>query len=68
MKSYSSREIIKILMQDGWYEYGTATGSHHAFKHLVKKGKVIVPHPKKNLPVGTVNSIFKQAQIEIKGG
>lgn len=66
MKSYSSREIIKILMKDGWYEYGTATGSHHAFKNLKKKGKVIVPHPKKNLPIGNVNSIFRQAQIEIK--
>ena len=66
MKSYSSRELIKILMQDGWYEYGNATGSHHAFKHYIKKGKVIVPHPKKNLPTGTVSSILKQAQIKMK--
>lgn len=52
MKSYSSRELIKILMQDGWYEYGNATGSHHDFKHYIKKRKVIVAHPKKDLPTG----------------
>ena len=49
MKSYSSRELIKILMQDGWYEYGNATGSHHDFKHYIKKRKVIVAHPKNDL-------------------
>lgn len=64
MKSYSSREVISILMQDGWYEYRSATGSHHAFKHSIKKGIVIVPHPKKNIPIGTLKNIEKQAQIK----
>lgn len=65
MKGYSSKQIIKILLEDGWYQYGKATGSHHAFKHLYKEGKVIVPHPKKDLPIGTLKSIEKQAKIKL---
>ncbi|WIF94094.1 type II toxin-antitoxin system HicA family toxin [Caminicella sporogenes] len=63
MKSYSSREIIKILEKDGWYLKRTK-GDHYQFKHQTKKGSVTVPHPKKDLPVKTVKSIFKQAGIE----
>jgi len=65
LKGYSSKQIIKILIKDGWYSYGKATGSHHAFKHTFKKGKVIVPHPKKNLPIGTLKSIERQAEIKL---
>ena len=59
----SSREIIKILEQDGWKEVDSR-GSHHYFKHPTKKGRVTVVHPKKDLPLKTVRSIFLQAQIE----
>ncbi|MEG2789776.1 MAG: type II toxin-antitoxin system HicA family toxin [Romboutsia sp.] len=64
MKSYSSREIIKILTTDGWYEV-KCVGDHHQYKHPTKKGKVTVPHPNKDLPLRTVKSIFKQAGINI---
>lgn len=37
MKSYSSREIIKLLKKDGWYEVH-CVGDHHQFKHPTKKG------------------------------
>ncbi|WP_151810857.1 type II toxin-antitoxin system HicA family toxin [Acinetobacter bereziniae] len=39
-------------------------GSHHHFKHPTKEGLVTVPHPKKDLPKGTVKSILKQAGLE----
>ncbi|WP_026486676.1 type II toxin-antitoxin system HicA family toxin [Caldanaerobius polysaccharolyticus] len=64
MKAYSSREIIKILEADGWY-IDAIRGDHYQFKHKTKKGKVTVPHPKKNIPIKTVKSILKQAGIEI---
>ncbi|MDK3181988.1 type II toxin-antitoxin system HicA family toxin [Clostridioides difficile] len=64
MKSYSSRDILKILNADGWYEVN-CVGDHHQFKHPTKKGKVTVPHPNKDLPFRTVKSIFKQAGINI---
>lgn len=58
----NSQEIIKLLTQDGWFVVGVR-GSHHQFKHASKTGRVTVPHPKKDLPIGTVKSIFKQAGI-----
>ena len=64
MKSYSSREIIKILKRHGWYHIRTV-GSHHQFKPPTKKGKITVPHPKKNLPIKTVKSIFEQAEVKL---
>lgn len=57
-----SREVIRQLKHDGWYEVGHS-GSHKQFKHPLKQGRVTVPHPKRDLPVGTLKSIQKQAQI-----
>lgn len=64
MKKYSSREIIKILKEDGWYEVN-CVGDHHQFKHPTKKGRVTVTHPRKDIPLGTQKSIFDQAGIKI---
>ena len=63
MKSYSSREIIKQLQADGWYEVG-CDGDHHQFKHPTKKGRVTVTHPKKDIPTGTVKSIERQSGVK----
>ena len=54
----NSRKIIKRLEKEGW-ELDRIVGSHHIFK----KGGIIniVPHPRKDLPVGTARSIAKQA-------
>ncbi|ENU79243.1 MULTISPECIES: type II toxin-antitoxin system HicA family toxin [Acinetobacter] len=57
-----SLDLIKMIEADGWYEV-RVTGSHHHFKHPTKKGLVTVPHPKKDLPAGTVKSILKQAGL-----
>ncbi|MDY0882338.1 type II toxin-antitoxin system HicA family toxin [Dongia soli] len=61
-KAYSSRELIKLIEADGWYLVGTV-GSHNQYKHPTKPGRVTVPHPKKDLPTGTVRSIMKQAGL-----
>jgi predicted RNA binding protein YcfA (HicA-like mRNA interferase family) len=63
MKSYSSYELIRILETDGWC-FHKANGSHHHFVHPSKKGKVTIPHPKKDLPSKTVKSILRQAGID----
>ncbi|HGP3421825.1 TPA: type II toxin-antitoxin system HicA family toxin, partial [Acinetobacter baumannii] len=55
-----SLDLIKMIEADGWYEV-RVSGSHHHFKHPTKKGLVTIPHPKKDLPNGTVKSILKQA-------
>jgi predicted RNA binding protein YcfA (HicA-like mRNA interferase family) len=61
----NSREIIKKLMQDGWFEVSQA-GSHKQFKHPTKPGRVTVPSPRKNVPMGTLRSIEKQAGIKLR--
>ncbi|MDN5511161.1 type II toxin-antitoxin system HicA family toxin [Acinetobacter sp.] len=58
-----SLDLIKMIEADGWYEV-RVTGSHHHFKHPTKKGLVTIPHPKKDLPNGTVASILKQAGLK----
>jgi len=58
-----SRTIIGLLKKDGWFLAATR-GSHHQFKHPTKAGRVTVPHPKKDLPVGTAKSVFKQAGLK----
>ena len=58
-----SRRIIKILKQNGWYEIDKV-GSHSQFRHPNKKGRVTVPHPKKDIPIGTLKSIERQSGIK----
>jgi len=64
MKSYSSRQIIRILKEHGW-ELHSVVGSHHQFKHPTRPGRVTVPHPKRDLVTKTALSILKQAGIEL---
>lgn len=65
MKSYSSREIIKLLEEDGWYLVKTV-GSHHQFKHPTKPGRVTIKHPDKDIPIGTLKSIERQSGLKFE--
>lgn len=58
-----SGQLIRMLLDDGW-PLGRITGSHHHYKHPEKRGLVTVPHPKKDLPIGTVRSIQKSAGLK----
>ena len=60
-----SRTIIKLLEKDGWYK-ADQSGSHIQFRHPSKRGWITVPHPKKDIPVGTLKSIERQAGIKFK--
>jgi predicted RNA binding protein YcfA (HicA-like mRNA interferase family) len=60
-----SRDVIKELKKDGWYEVNRV-GSHAQFKHPEKKGRVTVPHPNRDIPIGTLKSIEKQAGIKLR--
>jgi predicted RNA binding protein YcfA (HicA-like mRNA interferase family) len=42
------------------------TGSHHHYKHPIKSGIVTVPHPKKDIPLGTLKSVEKQARLKLR--
>lgn len=58
----NSSELIRMLKQDGWEEV-RCKGSHHHFKHPTKPNLVTVPHPNKDLPIGTLKSILKAAGL-----
>jgi len=60
-----SSDIIKRLKQDGWRKCG-GKGSHEKYKHPNKTGHVIVPHPRKDIPIGTLKHIFRQADWDWK--
>jgi predicted RNA binding protein YcfA (HicA-like mRNA interferase family) len=57
--------IIRKLKKDGWFQ-AAQRGSHVHFKHDSKKGRVTVPHPKKDLPVGTIMSIEKISGVKLR--
>jgi predicted RNA binding protein YcfA (HicA-like mRNA interferase family) len=59
-----SREIIRLLSAAGWVQVAQK-GSHVQFKHPSKPGRVTVPHPRKDVPIGTQRSIEKQAQMKL---
>ena len=57
----TSADLIKELMAAGW-ELNRTRGSHFQFR---KDGRVVtVPHPKKDLGVGLVKAIRKQAGLK----
>ncbi len=60
-----SKALIAELIAEGWILL-RVTGSHHHFRHPIKSGLVTVPHPEKDLPVGTVKSIRRQAGVSTR--
>jgi predicted RNA binding protein YcfA (HicA-like mRNA interferase family) len=60
-----SRDVLAALKADGWQEIARK-GSHVQLKHSVKTGRVTVPHPKRDLPLGTLKSIERQAGIKLR--
>lgn len=54
----NSRNIIRRLESEGWVLV-RIRGSHHQFRHPQTGARTTVPHPKKDLPPGTVRSIYK---------
>ncbi|MDP1736890.1 MAG: type II toxin-antitoxin system HicA family toxin [Caulobacter sp.] len=63
----SSREILVLLVADGW-RIDRQKGSHVHLKHPVRPGLVTVPHPRRDLPAGTLKSIERQSGVKILGG
>jgi predicted RNA binding protein YcfA (HicA-like mRNA interferase family) len=58
------RDVLKTLEADGWTIVRTR-GSHRQLKHPTKLGAVTVSgKPSIDVPIGTLKSIWKQAQIE----
>ncbi len=57
-----SKDLITQLLKAGWVLRGSK-GSHHIFVHPDKPGHLSVPHPKKDLGLGLVKKLLKQADL-----
>lgn len=67
MKSYNSKELLKILKKNGWIETGIQRGSHKFLINPDKPelGKVIVAFPRDSYPIRTLKSIGKQTGVKL---
>jgi predicted RNA binding protein YcfA (HicA-like mRNA interferase family) len=58
------RELIALIEADGWVQV-RVTGSHRQFHHPTKPGTVtIAGNAGTDVPVGTLNSVLKQAGLK----
>lgn len=60
--SLTPKKIIKILSDKG-YILDRIKGSHHIYYNPFSKRRVVVPLHNKDLPIGTMLEILKQAGI-----
>jgi len=58
----NSRELIRELEREGW-QLTRVSGSHHIFRHPERGGHISIPHPRKDLGVGLVHKIRRQAGL-----
>ena len=61
----NSRDVIKALEAAGFNKVGQK-GSHVQLKKPGGFGRVTVPHPKRDLPIGTLQSIERQSGIKLR--
>jgi len=61
-KLLSSEQIVKTLLKSG-FQFVSQRGSHQKYQ---KEGfTVIVPSPRKEIPIGTFRSILRQAGLSV---
>jgi predicted RNA binding protein YcfA (HicA-like mRNA interferase family) len=59
-----TRDLTRLLHADGW-RIDRIRGSHHHYKHPTKPGIVTISAKKgRDVPVGTLRSILRQAGID----
>lgn len=65
--SISSSDIIRVLEKFG-FQFISQKGSHIKYGKVAIDGVkiVIVPHPRKDIPIGTFQSICRQAGMRKK--
>ena len=61
----NSGRVIRAIEQAGW-RLKRVTGSHHHFTHPTRPGLVTVPHPVKDIKIGTLKSIERQSGVKLR--
>jgi len=59
------KELLTLLEADGWF-LARQSGSHRQFKHPTKLGlcTVLFHNASDDIPIGTLNSVLKQAGLK----
>ncbi len=55
------RDVVRRLKDDGWVERRKGPGDHAQFGHPVRPGRVTVDMGARDIPIGTLRSVFRQA-------
>lgn len=63
-KRLGSSEVIRVLQTHGFL-FVSQKGSHVKYRHA-NGHSAIVPHPKKELPIGATRSIIRQSGLTPK--
>jgi predicted RNA binding protein YcfA (HicA-like mRNA interferase family) len=56
----NSRDILRRLQAECWVLVRTR-GSHHVLRHPKTSKVIVLPHPRKDLGIGLVRAIYKEA-------
>ena len=65
LPSLTAREIIAVLERQGYYR-ARRSGSHLIMKHPTRKRVTIPIHGKKDLTVGVLCSIMRDAELTLE--
>ncbi len=57
------KELIKLLERKG-FAFDRSKGSHQIYYHKEKRLRAVIPMHNKDLPIGTLHAILKQAGID----
>ncbi|MFZ4703153.1 MAG: type II toxin-antitoxin system HicA family toxin [Candidatus Methylumidiphilus sp.] len=61
----NSKDVIRRLTQESW-DNVSIKGDQFKFKHPGRICHVVVPHPLKDIAIGTLRNIYRQAGLEWK--
>ena len=62
----SGARRLDALAREGW-TLARQRGSHRQYTHAERDGRVTVPHPRKEIPTGTLRNIYRQAGWPLGG-
>ena len=65
MKSYSPKEVIKILEKNDWHLHNIR-GDHYIFKKSGEMYNIVIPISRKDIKLGIIKDIEKKSGIKFK--
>lgn len=63
MKSYSPKEVMEILKNNGW-KLERIKGDHYIFRKEDQKYLAVIPISKKTVSIGALKKLEKQTKIK----